>query len=490
MNVVQHFFEAAKYFPDNKAIIDDKDEILYSELKEKVQKQSAYFVKKGIMKGDRVLVLIPMSIDLYVNVLALFQIGAVAVFIDEWVDKKRLKQSIEIADCKAVIGSFKVRLYCKFIKVLRNISLRLNSKSIFKEHFTDVVPVHENDSALITFTTGSTGTPKASDRSHSSLNAQFKALKKEVKPKPEDIDLVSLPIVLFLNLGIGATSVIAKFNSKKLDAFSAEQEVVKILRNNINKITASPYYVLLLAKYLSQHHNVQLNKVKQIFTGGGPVFSEDASLIQNRFSAAKVNIVYGSTEAEPISSVEARELIRSSSDKGLLVGNIHEGTHLKIVDLNNDVVVLEEGQIGEIIVSGDHVLKRYFRNEQAFKENKIVEEDGIIWHKTGDSGFLQKGDLYLTGRCKELTWKNNQLIAPFVIEMEFNKKSFIHRSAVLEFNGRIILVIEYIDEQIPIEVDKNIIDEVRILTSIPMDPRHHTKVDYATLRLLLLSQGN
>ena len=69
--------------------------------------------------------------------------------------------------------------------------------------------------ALITFTTGSTGTPKAALRSHVFLNEQFKALLHEIQPKPTDIDMPILPIVLFVNLGVGCTSIIADYKQTK-----------------------------------------------------------------------------------------------------------------------------------------------------------------------------------------------------------------------------------------------------------------------------------
>ncbi|NJM17110.1 MAG: hypothetical protein HC896_18550 [Bacteroidales bacterium] len=72
--------------------------------------------------------------------------------------------------------------------------------------------VEPHATALITFTTGSTGTPKAADRSHAFLKEQFNALLDEIKPSANDVDMPVLPIVLFVNLGVGCTSVIADFN--------------------------------------------------------------------------------------------------------------------------------------------------------------------------------------------------------------------------------------------------------------------------------------
>ncbi|MGL5891956.1 MAG: AMP-binding protein, partial [Bacteroidia bacterium] len=84
MNITRHFFEAAEKHPENPAIIDRDGTVLsFGELAGEVKKAAAYYRSKGIGRGDRVLVFVPMSIPLYRCVLALFHIGAVAVFLDE-----------------------------------------------------------------------------------------------------------------------------------------------------------------------------------------------------------------------------------------------------------------------------------------------------------------------------------------------------------------------------------------------------------------------
>ena len=214
MNIVDLFLAAATKYPDNIAIVEKDNTISYDQLKQEVLATAAYFKKKGITEGDRVLVFIPMSIDLYRVVLALFYLGATAVFLDEWVSKKRLELCCNLASCKGFIGVFKARVYSFFSKELRLIKIKLNLGTRGDEQIS-VAQVNPDLSALITFTTGSSGTPKAALRTHGFLNEQFDALLEEIEPKATDIDMPVLPIVLFVNLGVGSTSVIANFNMAK-----------------------------------------------------------------------------------------------------------------------------------------------------------------------------------------------------------------------------------------------------------------------------------
>ena len=155
--------------------------------------------------------------------------------------------------------------------------------------------------------------------------------------------------------------------------------------------------------------------LRSISTGGGPV----SPTLPERLSAiapnAIIKSVYGSTEAEPIASVINDEI--SVADKremrvgaGLLVGRPVEGCNVKIFPSRNgnspgpfsesefESLTLRQGEIGEIVVSGRHVLPGYADPERN-RETKI-EVGPIRWHRTGDAGYFDThGRLWLVGRC-------------------------------------------------------------------------------------------
>jgi len=499
-NVVELFLGAARGYPQNIAIVEGRKSITYESLMISVKQTAAYFQSKGINKGDRIMIFVPMSIDLYRIVLALFYIGAVAVFVDEWVSKKRLELCSSIAKCKGFIGSTKIRVLSWFSKELRTIPIHLNYRKTSLTHVS-MASLDAVHSALITFTTGSTGTPKAADRTHEFLTAQFDILKEKINPKPSDVDMPVLPIVLFLNLGVGCTSVIAPYKSSKPSTINPAQIISLIKRSKVNRITASPYFVKRIAEYLIVSQ-MQLSTLQQIFTGGAPVFPLEASLYDKAFDKAEVQIIYGSTEAEPISSISAKELIsqRSLLSRGLPVGKVHPKTKLKIIKctdknvskcLEEDLNDLELGpsEIGEIIVAGDHVLKKYFDNPMAFASNKIVTKSDI-WHRTGDSGFLQNGQLFLTGRKKQLIEYNGTYVSPFIVENLLQYSTNFSAGTLLKHNGKLIICLETsitnkssLKESIA-EISFPF-DKVELFKNLPRDPRHHSKIDYAKLEIEL-----
>jgi len=496
MNIVSLFLDAAKAYPDKLAIIDKKGEITFSQLEKEVRETASYFQSKGIKKGDRVLVFVPMSNDLYRIVLALFYIGATAVFLDEWVSKSRMELCCKIADCKGFIGVFKARVFALFSRELRRIpiKLKMNKRGI---RFSEYEIVENDTTALITFTTGSTGRPKAANRTHNFLKEQFNALIDEIEPSPNDIDMPALPIVLFMNLGVGCTSVIPDFSMSKPERMKPGEILNQIIKQKVNRIISSPYFVAKLSNYILEKE-IKIDAIHKIFTGGAPVFKSQASVFKNAFPNTKISIVYGSTEAEPISTISASDLINYKEDDfGLPVGQLYHRTKLKIIklsDANFDVqtadsfesLQLNDGEIGEIVVSGPHVLKEYFNSPDAFRQNKIVVEN-TIWHRTGDSGRMINNQLFLTGRCNQLINYKGILISPFNVEGKLLEIQGIITGTIILKNEKLVLVLETDLNSSELEGKLNEIqhDKLIVLKEIPRDPRHHSKIDYAKLLLLL-----
>lgn len=499
-NIADLFFAAATKHPETTAIVHKEKSISYKELAEQVSSTAAGFAKSGIQKGDRVLVFVPMSIDLYRIVLALFSMGAVAVFLDEWVSKKRMEECCRIAQCKGFIGITKARILCWFSAELRKIPVKLRLKH--QEQAAHAISAcNPDDTALITFTTGSTGTPKAAKRTHGFLQEQFNALKEEIDPKHGDVDMSLLPIVLLINLGAGATSVIADFKAKKPKKFRPGLITSQLKLYNVNRLTASPFFIKELSKYIAAN-KIQTG-IKQVFTGGAPVFPSEAEIYANAFPKAEVKIVYGSTEAEPISSVSAEVLVKEKETilrKGLLVGKPYHKAEVKVIPITDTPIQVTSeaelnccrpGATGEIIVAGPHVLTAYFNNEAALKRNKIFV-NGKVFHRTGDSGYLdEQGNLFLTGRCATLFKQHNEYVCPFLYENYFSGITGVEMGTVLQINNQTTVVIELNDaskkdlvktaiEALPLKTDT-----VVFLKKMPRDPRHHSKIEYGRLKQLL-----
>src|ERR1700741_5369288 len=125
-NIIAILKENAKKYPGKIAIKDKDASVTYAELWQQVRSKASYYRQKNIKAGDRVLVFVPMSVNLYANMLAIFYIGATAVFLDQWSSAKRLNLACKIAQCKAMVGIKKARLLWFMSSAIRKIPVYLD----------------------------------------------------------------------------------------------------------------------------------------------------------------------------------------------------------------------------------------------------------------------------------------------------------------------------------------------------------------------------
>lgn len=498
-NIISRFIEAAEKYPDTIAIIDGEDNITYAQLLQDVKQCAYQLQKKGLKKGDSMIIFIPMGIDLYRTVLACFYIGVIAVFVDEWVSLKRLELCCEIANCKGFAGTWKARLIRIISKKIRQIPLNFKYK---RKPLILNLPeiVNPEDTALITFTTGSTGIPKAANRTHQFLEAQLDILIEELNPQPNDRSMPLLPVVLLINLSSGATSIIAPFKTNKPKNMKPEVILTEINRHKVKTFISSPFILLELAKTITNKKKNQ-HIPEQICTGGAPVFPNEAIQINKAFPASKTTVFYGSTESEPISSINTTDLAITTDEQmniGLPVGKIHPLTETLILNKKckdhqfESIEILKENcvnayEVGEIIVSGPHVLKQYINNPTAEKLNKIKVDDKV-WHRTGDSGYLDnKQTLFLTGRLQQIIKINGIALYPFIEEYKLKQLDGVNLGTILMVKNKCTVVIESIQNRdqktlkSTIEAMYEFALPLVVFRDIPRDQRHFSKIDYGRL---------
>ena len=136
----------------------------------------------------------------------------------------------------------------------------------------------------------------------------------------------------------------------------------------------------------------------------------------------------------------------------------------------------------EILVTGDHVNKGYYQDNASTSEHKIQHE-GRIWHRTGDAGFLDEhGRIWLLGRIGTNIGEQ----WPMPLEAQAESLDFVQKAALVEWNGRALLVLELRNK--PKDWKDNIETICKNYTTveaIPVDPRHNSKIDRKQLMTLL-----
>lgn len=520
-NIVQKLIDTATTAPEKIAIIDHEKSISgsiryvhknYGQLINDVLATAENFKEQGIRKGDRIIVFVPMSYSLYVTVISLLYIGSTAVFIDAWANPERIRKACLVVNPRGFIGSWKAQVL-RLHSDIRNIPVKMLDTKVVstscqnREIQADNIqpePISAADTAIITLTTGTTGLPKGANRTHELLWEQFKILGKHLQLSDTDIDLTALPIFVLNNLGLGVTSVLPLFNPARPVAFNPDRIVDQITNLNITTTIGSPAFYEKLADHLLTN-NIKLS-INKVYTGGAPVFPPLAEKLLRAFPGSDLEILYGCTEAEPISATKAENLLDLPPFSGLPLGRKIDEIEVEIVkplktcentkhpDLNSTKVLGAENS-GEIIISGPHVLKEYIGNPESYSDTKIHRKDKT-WHRTGDLGHIDSnGTIYFFGKVKNSLTISGSCIYPLPYEKELINLSGIAFASVIQINEAVYAVIEPDKATLTpkaeiIQKAKSVIKDlvpVKIVTlkKIPRDPRHHSKVNYSKLKKIL-----
>jgi len=199
---------------------------------------------------------------------------------------------------------------------------------------------------------------------------------------------------------------------------------------------------------LCEDHKIVLPTLKRVLSAGAPVPPH----VLKRMKAAippdgDVHTPYGATEALPVASISATEVLldtaaKSATGAGTCVGRHFHGIEWKIIRIIDDPIAtlaaaeeLPPGEIGELIVRGPVVTTEYVTRTEANALHKI-RDGSTFWHRMGDVGYLENDRFWFCGR------KSHRVITPrgtlFTIPCEaiFNQHPWIYRSALVGVGSR------------------------------------------------------
>ena len=492
-------------YPDRPAIIARDRSISFAELDRDSSRAAAYLQDLGLQMGDRILVFLPISIDLYITLIALFKLGITAMFVDPSAGRTHLEQCCTIAPPKALIATRKASLLllrsprlrqirCKLVPGLSLPGLRNGNRWYTYQRRDRLDRATAETPALLTFTSGSTGRPKAALRTHQFLLVQHQVLARHLELQPGAVDLTTLPIFILANLASGVTSLIPDGDLRKPGFIDPAPIIRQIDTHQPASTAASPAFLERLATYCEEN-NRSLHGLQRIFSGGAPVFPQLCDRLQQLAPDAKIVTVYGSTEAEPIAHHQFADtelgavdpskspLKRGTSTASLKKGgwgdrNVADSSENDCNSLSNSLslgglcagIPIPEIELkiipdswgtpippltteefasqelppftpGEIVVSGAHVLPGYV-NGVGDSSTKF-RVGNTPWHRTGDAGyFCDRGLLWLLGRCNAKIADSKGIIYPFAVESIAHHYSSIKRAALVSHNNQRWLLLE------------------------------------------------
>jgi len=473
-NLIEYFEESIQLNWERKALSDYKGStFLYKDIAEKIARYHILFENAGIKKGDKIALIGKNSTGWAVNFIAVVSYGAIAVPILPDFTSKDIYNIVEHSDSKLLFISDYIwpNVDAKEFKSLEAIfsleSLALlaeyssNHQQILDTLETDyqakfpnglkatafkLTKVSNDELAIISYTSGTTGFSKGVMLKHNSLAANVRFARKHMPLNAGDNILSFLPLghsyglafellfpfslgchITFLTKTPSPQIIMKAFSEIKPNLILSVPLIIeKIFKNQIVPQISKPLMkVLLKVPVLNTIiYKKILDKLTVVFGGnfrelviGGAAFCPRGEAFFKRIGFPFA-IGYGMTECGPLVSYASWTEFRPGA-----VGKPVDTLEIRI-DSSDPI-----NKIGEILIKGENVMDGYYKNEQATKES--FTEDG--WLKSGDLGHLDKdGFIYIKGRNKNmLLGASGQNIYPEEIESKLADLPYVMESLVI-----------------------------------------------------------
>ena len=418
----------------------------------------------------------------------------------------------------------------------------------------DLPPVGGDDPAAIIFTTGSTGPPKGVLFSHANFASQVDQIRDMYDIRPGEIDVPCFPLFGLFNSAMGTTTVIPDMDPSR-PARVEPANIVEAVRDwSATQAFGSPAVWDRVGRYC-ETRGERMPTLRRVLSSGAPIPAEVLRrMIGCIHPDGDVYTPYGATESLPVASISAREVlgieeppldsensrvltahgensVNSSTFRGLLApgycdidNSTNHGTAaqtsrgagvcvgrrfsrvrwkvIRAVDgpigTIDEIEELPQGEIGELIVYGPMVTRRYVTRTESNATAKIA--DGReVWHRMGDCGYLdEQGRFWFCGRAAHRVLTAAGPMYPVRCEAIFNQHPKIRRSALVGVGPpgrqRPVLVLEPQADCFPKSKRARaaLLDEVRRLgaanpltagiadfllhRAFPVDIRHNAKI--------------
>jgi long-chain acyl-CoA synthetase len=448
----------AKELGKKPILFEDKIKITNKQLKEYVDSFAKYLELAGVEKDDKVAILMTNSKEFIISFLAVQKLGAVPVPINTFLKRHEIDYILENSDSKILITQDKFEKDLKGIlneipnlekiiwhgdvKNLDSHNLSFEEGLTIKDYEHIIPKATLEDTAVIIYTSGTTGKPKGVMLSYRNIFSNLVNIAKLVPLSHKDRFIVYLPMfhtftltaTVLLPLYLGAPIVIIK------SIFPFSNILKQVLLKRVTIFMGVPEVYNALSKAKLPWYFMWFNKLRAFVSGGAALPEATLKRMREKFPKVPLLEGYGLSEASPVVSFN-----RLEKQKPLSVGLPLPDYQVKIV--NNELIEVPQGEIGEIIVKGDNVMKGYYKNPEATEQTVI---NG--WLLTGDLGYIdEEGYIYIVDRKKDLIISKGINIYPREIEEELMKHPKVELTAVVgkkdEIHGEIPVAFVQLKEE-------------------------------------------
>jgi len=431
MRTIRHYVDLqAREQPDAPYLIAPETgrTLTYGKLKQDSEALGRYLLGQGLAKDDKVALMLHNSYQAARLFIGVMHAGFTVSPLNLLSQRSQLAYVLEHSDTRLVFTSREhgAALSAALSEIKRSIkvvTIDPDAEIIFGHESPSAGPLPslaENDEAMLMYTSGTTGRPKGCVLSHRSVVAGGEYTSAAHGLTRDDRVLCAMPLYHINGQIVTAVAPLVHGGSVVMPRrFSASSYWELVSRYRCTWINVVPTMIAyLLSGPDPREKGLAVSQVKFCRSASAPLPPDLHRAFEKKFGIGIIE-TFGMTETNaPCFTNPLDPARRKIGSPGPAYGN-----EAKIIDPATGIT-LPPGVAGEIMVRGDNVMTRYYKDPE--NTAKTLEPDG--WMHTGDVGYVDgDGFLFVTGRIKEIIIKGGENIAPREID-----EALLRHPAVLE----------------------------------------------------------
>ena len=428
MNLVDNLTTTTGRHGDRVALKLDDAELSYSQLDGASAHVAGMLRAKGVGPGDRVGIMLPNVPHFPIAYYGILRLGAVVVPMNVLLKERETGFYLSDPEAKAVFawhqfadaaeaGAAEAGAECITVKPGEFENLVGAAEPV-----VEVADRDPDDTAVVLYTSGTTGTPKGAELTHSNLVRNVEVtLETLVEAGPDDVILGALPLfhsfgqTCGLNVAVSAGACLTL-----IPRFSGGKALEIIERDRATVFEGVPTMYAALLNH-PERERFDVSSLRLCVSGGAALPVELLRAFEEAFGCAILE-GYGLSETSPVASFNHPHRERKPGSIGIPVA----GVEMKLI--SDDGSEPGEGEPGEVAIRGHNIMKGYWNRPEATAD--AIDADG--WFKTGDVARRDAdGYYFIVDRKKDLIIRGGYNIYPREIEEVLYEHPAVAEAAVV-----------------------------------------------------------
>ena len=426
-SLANNLIAAAQRGPERPALRLDGTVVTYAELDDATARVAGLLRARGVRPGDRVGIMLPNVPEFAIAYYGVLRAGGVVVPMNVLLKQREVAFYLGDAQAKLIFAWHTMSDEAQAGAAEAGTECIVVEPAAFARLLADTEPAVQTaqraagDTAVILYTSGTTGKPKGAELTHANLSVNADVSRLLFSLGPDDVVLGALPLFHAFGQTCGLNAAVAAGASLALiPRFNAGHALEVIEQYRVTAFEGVPtMYAALL--HHPERDRFDVSSLRVCVSGGAALPVEVLREFEREFDCVVLE-GYGLSETSPVACFNHPDRERKPGS----IGTPIEGVEMKLVDLHRRDAA--PGEPGEIAIRGHNVMKGYWNRPDATAE--AIDQDG--WFYSGDIATVDaEGSYFIVDRKKDLIIRGGYNVYPREIEEVLYEHPAVREAAVV-----------------------------------------------------------